>query len=97
MDEIIKKAIAEKKVLEFFYDGQRRIVEPHCYGLTTAGNWCLRGFQVAGGSVSGFVPHWKLFDLAEIRGLRMLEDVFLRPRPEYKRNDRAMVRIQAQL
>lgn len=97
MNDNINKAIAEMKLLEFFYEGEHRIVEPHCYGLTTAGNMCLRGFQISGGSISGLVPHWKLFRGSEIRGLRILDDTFLQPRSGYKRNDSAMTHILAQL
>lgn len=53
MDTTIRKAISEKRCIEIHYDGGVRSVEPHCYGLTKAGNPAFRGFQFSGASSSG--------------------------------------------
>jgi hypothetical protein len=39
MNNKIAKAISNKQVIQFYYEGGIRIVEPHCYGLhkTTGG------------------------------------------------------------
>ncbi len=42
MDQRIILAIENRNTLEFWYEGYRRIVEPHCYGLTHADNEGLR-------------------------------------------------------
>lgn len=42
------RAISGRMVVQFKYDGRTRIVEPFCCGVSTAGNYVLRGFQVRG-------------------------------------------------
>jgi hypothetical protein len=34
MDELIRQAIAERRVIAYRYNSQRRVGEPHLYGLT---------------------------------------------------------------
>ncbi|WP_432670588.1 hypothetical protein [Flavobacterium sp. SM2513] len=38
MSQEIIEAIENKNLIEFNYDGESRIVAPHCYGLSTKGN-----------------------------------------------------------
>lgn len=94
---IIREAISKMKRIEFYYDGGLRVVEPHCLGVTTAGNPALRGYQVSGYSVSGKVPDWHLFVLSKISNLSILNDSFYSPRPGYRRGDRGMDSIVAEL
>lgn len=89
-------AIRNKRVIEFSYDGKERTVEPYCFGLSTAGNKVLRGFQISGRSISGKVPAWKLFKVRKIRNLIVLEKHFDK-RSRYRRNDKAMSKIFCQL
>jgi hypothetical protein len=42
-----------RNLLEFNYEGGIRLVEPHCYGITTAGSEGLRACQIDGYSSSG--------------------------------------------
>lgn len=96
MDTIIKNAIRNKNLLEFDYDGGGRIVEPHCYGMTTKGNQGLRAFQVSGYSSSGKMG-WKLFDMSKARLVKTLDRSFANPRLGYKRGDRGMSRVYCEL
>lgn len=95
-EELIR-AIENRQVLVFMYGGQERVVEPHAYGESTAGNRVLRCYQIAGGSNSEKVPDWKLMVTAEIGGLRPTGQTFANARPGYKRGDSAMRHIYAQL
>ena len=97
MNQAICEAIRNRAVLEFYYDGQNRIVEPHAHGLSTAGNNVLRCYQIEGGSISGKVPGWKLMDVSKIKSLKKTERRFSRPRPDYKKNDRGMTKIYCEL
>ena len=97
MNNIIVTAIKEKKCLSFTYEGYPRVVEPHCYGLTTAGNEALRCYQVRGGSSSGKVPDWKMMTTDNITGLTLSQDVFLKPRDGYKKGDKGMSTIFCEL
>ena len=56
----------------------------------------LRCYQTSGGSVSGERSGWKLLKVREIFSLHLLKEVFL-VRKEYKKGDKSMERIFAQL
>jgi hypothetical protein len=43
-------AIRSMQTLSFTYNGFRRVVEPHAYGIDTKGHEALRAFQTTGGS-----------------------------------------------
>lgn len=90
-------AIQSRQILTFTYDGQPRTVEPHAYGLSTAGNKVIRVYQTAGRSNSGRVPDWTLMTVSKIVGLTMTGSSFSSARPGYKRGDSAMTNIYAQL
>jgi len=97
MNQLICQAIREKRVLSFSYDGYPRVVEPHCHGVSTAGNSVLRCYQISGGSSSGTVPGWHMMKTDKIIGLTDYQSVFAGPRPEYKRGDKRMSIIYEQL
>jgi len=96
MNNDIANAIRTMKTLSFIYDGQNRVVEPHAYGVSTAGNECLRAYQIAGGSNRGNVPGWHLFSIRKIMNLCKGDD-FLEPRQNYKPGDRGMSEIFIEL
>lgn len=80
MEETLIRAITEKKLIEFHYQGKPRIAEPHIYGITN-GIRQLLGYQVNGYSSRGNLPDWRRFDLHEIVGLRVIEELFPGRRP----------------
>lgn len=92
MNETIAAAILQKRRLRFTYHGRMRIVEPQCYGVGTRGTELLRAHQVRGGAA----PE-ALFDVAQIRGLELLDERFAAPGPHYRRGDSAMRVIYCQL
>jgi len=92
MNQVLVRAIEHKQRLRFLYNGKPRLVEPQCYGIGTRGTELLRVHQVQGGS-----EREPLFDVAKITGLEVLDEVFVRPGPNYKKDDSAMKTIFAQL
>ena len=96
MNQEIKDAIKHQNVIEFYYEGELRIVEPHCYGETTAGNEGLRAFQIDGYSSTGKFG-WKMYDLGKAHDVTVTSDVFNGPRPGYQRGDKGMSEIYAEL
>ncbi len=93
----IASAIHDCHLLSFVYDRFPRVVEPHCFGIDKKGHPALRGYQVQGGSESGEQVGWKLFHLSEMKQLVVLPRKFMGPRPDYKRGDKAFLRIEAQI
>lgn len=95
MNTLIINAIKERKVIEFNYEGENRIVEPHCYGLTTKGNEAIRAYQVDGFSSSGKMG-WKIYDLSKARNFNITDEIF-DIRYDYKKGDKGMIRIFIEL
>lgn len=93
MNRVICDAIRRRAVIAFTYDGGRRVVEPHCHGVSSAGNEVLRGFQTGGSSGSGEPVGWKLFEVAKIQRLRPQGSTFAAARPGYTPADSAMDHI----
>jgi hypothetical protein len=92
MNTAICTAINNKYIIEFYYDGGFRTIEPHCHGYTQYSE-VLRGFQTSGFSQSGETSGWKLFDVSKILNLSVTPNHFYGPRPGYNPNDTAMSRI----
>jgi hypothetical protein len=96
MNSTVSQAIQMRQVLELRYHDYSRIVEPHAYGRDKYGDEILRCYQTSGGSESGEWAGWKLLKVREVFSLDLTNDNFL-ARPEYKRNDKAMVYIFKQI
>ena len=92
MNPVIAQSIEEKRRLRFSYHGRIRLVEPQCYGVGTKGTELLRAHQIQGGT-----QREPLFDVSKIEDLVLLDEVFTRPGPNYKRDDSAMKTIYCQL
>ena len=92
MNEVFVQAIQQKRRLRFIYNGTARLGEPQCYGVGHKGTELLRVHQIGSGS-----EREPLFDVARMREVVLLEEVFAKPGPNYKRNDSAMKVIFCQL
>lgn len=75
MDQPIRRAIAEKKLIECRYSNQTRICEPHIYGRFDGEDQLLT-YQVGGESRSGNLPEWRRFKLSRVSEFRVLEQTF---------------------
>ncbi|QHT59871.1 WYL domain-containing protein [Paenibacillus lycopersici] len=92
MNIIVFKAIQERHVIEFHYEGRKRVVEPFCYGISSAGHDILRGFQIRGLSQSGKLG-WRLFRLDRMNFINSLDEHFEGIRKDYNPNDPDMTKI----
>lgn len=97
MNPAICEAIQARRVVRFYYGGGLRVVEPHCYGVSTAGHEVVRAYQISGYSQSGESVGWKLFRVSEISGLEVSGEAFAGARPGYNPNDSAMATIFCRL
>ena len=97
MNQTIISAIAKKEVLRLEYHGFHRVVEPHAYGVNNLGHELLRCYQTSGGSQSHEPQGWKLLLLSETHSIMVSGASFANPRPGYKRGDKDMSHIYAQL
>lgn len=89
MISLVVQAIREKRVLEVDYEPGTRFIEPHCVGVGSSGQYLMRCFQHGGESRTNNTE-WKLLRLDRIRKLKLTQDRFFGPRPQYNPNDSVM-------
>ena len=80
LDQLIRFAIAEKRLVTFMLDGYRKIGEPHDYGINK-GVRRLFFYQTGGESRSKSSTGWRWATLSKISQLEILDDRFAGPRP----------------
>jgi len=90
---LICTAIGARRRLSFIYHERLRVAEPQCYGISTAGKEALRVHLIKGISTE----REPLFTVAEMQALKMLDQTFTKPGPNYKKNDSAMKIIFCEL
>ena len=80
---VLRAAIRGRRPIAFDYSGVSRVALPHRLGPSAAGNGktLVRCWEAArGGAPTG---QWKLFDVAKIRGPRLLPGAPFAPAPGY--------------
>ena len=97
MNPTIAKAIVNRELISFTYNGYPRLVEPHTYGLSSTGKESLLAYQVKGGHASGHNEPWHLFNIAKMAGVVSTGRLFTGPRDSYKRTWPPMRAIYIQL
>jgi hypothetical protein len=80
LDDLLRRAIADKRLVSFILHGCPRIGEPHDYGLIK-GVPTLFFYQTGGESNSGKPVGWRRAVIAEISELRVLDRRFAGARP----------------
>lgn len=89
-------AIQGRKTVTFVYDGIAREAQPCAIGISRAGNEVLRCYQTAGGHVTPG-HEWNFCQLSKIRNLAVTNKVFQGEPPRYRRGDKDMSQIFAEL
>ena len=95
MNREIIEAIENQNIIEFNYEGELRIVEPHCYGVSKAGNDVIRAFQIDGYSSSNKM-WWKVYKVNKMQNIDIQKNNFS-VRKDYKRGDKDMVKIYKEI
>jgi hypothetical protein len=79
VEQLIRQAIAERRVVAYRYDGQRRVGEPHLYGKS-GGRAALLVFQTDGSHTAGPYPNWRRCDLDRVTRFTITSRTFSHPR-----------------
>lgn len=96
MKTTIINAIRDREYLSFIYSGLQRVVQPAAVGVSSTGKDVLRCFQTAGGHIAPG-HDWDLCELSKISNLKATGTRFANDPPGYRRGDKGMIRIYAQL
>ncbi len=96
MKDTLIQAINQRSYISFTYSGLQREAQPVAVGVSRAGNPVLRCYQTAGGHVTPG-HEWDLCELSKIEDLKILDKAFTADPPGYRRGDRHMTHIYAEL
>src|SRR5258708_1736377 len=96
VDELLRAAIKQKRLVRLVYRNKLRILEPHDYGIHK-GAVKLLGYQVAGAS-SNPLPNWRWMEIRFISEIHLLDRTFPggRPSPSGKHHswDQLFIRVE---
>ena len=96
LDQLLRTAIQQTRLLRLRYRNRDRIVEPHDYGEHN-GVIKLLTWQIAGSS-SGPLPNWRWMETALISDAQLLDQTFPggRPSPSGKHHkwDKLFLRVK---
>jgi hypothetical protein len=73
LDGLLRFAISNARLIQFFYRGVQRLAEPHDYGVL---NNVARLLVYQRRSARSPIPGWRLLDVSKIDRLVVLEETF---------------------
>jgi hypothetical protein len=90
-------AIQRRSLVMFEYGDLIRVVEPHRFGVNSAGHEMLSGWLRAGYSRSDPAGGWRNYLLHEVSALQVLDAPFAGARPGYAAHDPRMPQVFCEL
>ena len=90
-------AITRRSLVMFEYGDLIRVVEPHRFGVNSAGHPMLSGWLRAGYSRSDPAGGWRNYLLGEISAFQLLDAPFAGTRPGYAAHDSRMREVFCEL
>lgn len=90
-------AITRRSLVMFEYGDLIRVIEPHRYGVNSAGHPMLSGWLRAGYSRSDPAGGWRSYLVSDVRSLQLLDAPFAGTRPGYAAHDPRMREVFAEL
>lgn len=90
-------AITKRSLVMFEYGDLIRVVEPHRFGVNSAGHAMLSGWLRAGYSRSDPAGGWRNYLLSDIRAFQLLDAPFAGTRPGYAAHDARMREVFCEL
>ncbi len=85
LEQRLHDAIDDRFLVQFFYKGHLRIVEPHVLGVKD-GRLHVLTYQVGGTSSSGSLPDWRRFFVDELSELQVTSQAFVPQQLTFKRH-----------
>lgn len=90
-------AITRRSLVMFEYGDLIRVVEPHRFGINSAGHEMLSGWLRAGYSRSDPAGGWRNYLLSDVSALQVLDAPFAGTRPGYAAHDQRMREVYCEL
>jgi hypothetical protein len=93
MDDTICGAIRARRLLMFEYADLMRVVEPHLFGVNSAGHEALTAWLRPGHSRTDPQGGWRTYLVRDMHHVQALDETFARARPGYNARDERMQRV----
>ena len=90
-------AIRRRSLVMFEYGDLIRVVEPHRFGVNSAGHEMMSGWLRAGYSRSDPAGGWRNYLVGDLRALQVLDAPFAGTRPGYAAHDPRMREVYCEL
>ncbi len=90
-------AIRRRSLVMFEYSDLIRVVEPHRFGVNSAGHEMLSGWLRAGYSRSDPAGGWRNYLLSDVSAVQVLDAPFAGTRPGYVAHDPRMREVYCEL
>jgi len=90
-------AIRRRSLVMFEYGDLIRVVEPHRFGINSAGHEMLSGWLRAGYSRSDPAGGWRNYLLSDVSAVQVLDAPFAGTRPGYVAHDPRMREVYCEL
>ena len=90
-------AIRRRSLVMFEYGDLIRVVEPHRFGVNSAGHEMLSGWLRAGYSRSDPAGGWRNYLVSDVTALQVLDAPFAGTRPGYSAHDARMREVYCEL
>ena len=97
LDRKLCEAITQRLLVMFEYGDLIRVVEPHRFGVNSAGHATLSGWLRAGYSRSDTAGGWRSYLVSDIRSLQVLAAPFAAARIPAAPHDPRMREVYCQL
>jgi hypothetical protein len=81
--EQLCSAIRNKLVVEFTYDRQSRVVQPHIVWRDKSGGTIVECWQTGGYTSRGAIPCWSRYSVERIAQVHVTGDRFSAPQPKF--------------
>ena len=95
--DLIKQGLGERRVVTFSYHGYERRAEPHALGRANEGKAALLVWQTGGGSSTEPPPGWRVFFVEEISALKLTDQTFKTPRPDYSAKVKGLKSVEIEV
>jgi hypothetical protein len=84
---LLCEAIRRRRLLMFEYGDRMRVVEPHLYGVNTAGREALSAWLRPGHSRADPDGGWRMYLVEGMHAVQLLPDAFDAPREGFNPDD----------
>jgi hypothetical protein len=93
----IYEAIERRHLMQVYYGGYFRVIEPHVYGNDMHGADVVKAYQVAGTNELGRHVGWRWFKVSKMDAITVLSTTFPGSRSADGARERALQRIYCEV